>query len=144
MFARKLSCLFALVLSLVPSLASADESVAAAMQRRVEEKLVKPLAEKENERSRFSRARLPPSARRVRITQATPTLDKNGREYVSFAVDVRYGPEWTENDIVGCAYPKSGALLVKRGNEYRPATILLGKSEDPVAGACVPASTAKT
>jgi hypothetical protein len=109
-----------------------------AVQRRVEDRLLKPLAEKEKETSRFSRARLPPRARRVRVTQATSTLDASGREYVPFAVDVRFGEEWRENDLVGCAYPKTGALFVKRGDEYRPAEILLGKSADPVPGVCVP------
>ncbi len=127
-----------LALSLVPSLASADETVAAAVQHRVDEGLLKPLAAKEAERSRFSRARLPPSQRRVRVTQTTPTLDAKGREYLSFAVDVRFGPEWRENDIVGCAYPKTGALFVKRGDAYRPAEILLGKDADVTPQVCAP------
>jgi hypothetical protein len=103
---------------------------------------VKPLAEKEQERSRFSRARIPPRERRVRVTQAATTVDKNGRDYVPFAIDVRYGDEWTENDIVGCAYPKTGALFVKRGDDYRPAEILLGKSVDAAPGVCVAAKRA--
>ncbi|WP_394844834.1 hypothetical protein LZC95_48280 [Pendulispora brunnea] len=109
------------------------------MQRRVEQALLKPLAEKEKERSRFSRARLPPRERRVRVTEATTTRDASGREYVAFSVDVRFGDQWQENDIVGCAYPQSGALFVKRGDEYRPADILLGKNTDPAPAVCVPA-----
>ncbi|WP_394834350.1 hypothetical protein LVJ94_48410 [Pendulispora rubella] len=108
------------------------------MQRRVEEALVKPLAEKEKERSRFSRARLPPRERRVRVTQTTPLRDASAREYIAFAVDVRFGDTWQENDIVGCAYPQTGALYVKSGDEYRPADILLGKRADPVPAVCVP------
>jgi hypothetical protein len=133
------SCGLAVSLFLVPSVGSADESIAAAVKRRVEEGLVKPLADKEKERGRFSRARLPPRERRVRITQATATLDRSGREYLAFAVDVRFGEEWRENDIVGCAYAKTGALFVKRGEEYRPAEILLGQNLEPVPGVCVQA-----
>jgi hypothetical protein len=105
----------------------------------VQEGLVKPLAAKEKERSIFSRARLPPHERRVRVTQATTTLDKEGRSYVPFAVDVRFGDaEWHENDIVGCAYLKSGDLFVKRGDVFRPAAFLLGTDAKPVPGVCAP------
>ena len=131
-----LSCAFAL--SLVPSsFASADEpSLAARVQLRVEDGLLKPLAQFEAAQSRFSRARPPPHERRARVLQPATTLDKSGRPFVPFAVDVRYGPEWHENDLVGCAYPGSGALFVKRGDAYRPASILFGKGADPVAGVC--------
>jgi hypothetical protein len=126
-------CVFAL--SLVPSFASADEpSLAQWAQRRVEDGLVKPLAELES--SRFSRARPAPRERRVRVLQTTATLDRVGRPFVPFAVDVRFGSEWHENDIVGCAYAGSGDLYVKRGDSYRPASFLLGKDEKPVAGVC--------
>jgi hypothetical protein len=131
-------CALALALSLVPSLASADETLSAAVKRRVEEALVRPLAEKENERSIFSRARPPPRERRVRVTRATPTRDKSDRAFVPFSVDVRFGKDWHENDIVGCAYIESGALFVKLGEEYRPAAVLLGKTGDPVPGVCAP------
>jgi hypothetical protein len=127
-------CAFAL--SLAPSFASADEpSLAELAQRQVEDGLVKPLAQRENHT--FSRSRPPPRERRVRILQTTATLDKNGRPFVPFAIDVRFGPEeWHEDDIVGCAYAKSGKLYVKRGDEYRPASFLLGRNEDAVAGVC--------
>ena len=130
------SCAF--VLSLVPSSASADEpSLVAWVERRVEDGLLKPLAEQES--SRFSRARPPPAERRVRVTQTTASVDKEGRPFVPFAVDVRFGGEWHENDIVGCAYTKSGNLFVKRGDAFRPAAFLLGKNVEPVAGVCAPA-----
>lgn len=126
-------CAFAL--SLVPTFASADEpSVGQWAQRRVEDGLVKPLSDAESHR--FSRSRPPPRERRVRVTQTTATTDKSGRSFVSFAVDVRFGSEWSENDIVGCAYTGSGDLYVKRGDAYRPASFLLGKNEGPVAGVC--------
>ncbi len=130
--------LCALGLSLVPSLASADESPAATAKQRVEEGLLKPLAEKEKDAGRFTRARMPPRERRVRVTQATTTADKHGGGYLPFAIDVRWGDEWHQNDIVGCAYLKTGALFVKRGDEYRPASVLLGKSAEAVAGVCTP------
>ena len=129
-------CSCAFVLSLVPSFASADEpSLADVAQRQVEEGLVKPLAQFESHT--FSRSRPPPRERRVRVLQTTATPDKNGRPFVPFAIDVRFGAgEWRENDIVGCAYTGSGKLFVKRGDVYRPASFLLGKNEDAVAGVC--------
>lgn len=146
MFSAKCSrvCAFALSLSFsvsfVPSLAGtacAEEALAPAAQRRVEGELLKPLASFESERSKFSRARMPPRERRVRVTQTTTTLDKDGRAYVPFAVDVRFGEkEWQENDIVGCVYLNAG-IFVKRGEQYRPAAFLLGKNVDPAPGVCV-------
>jgi hypothetical protein len=135
--------LCAFVLSLVPCFARADDtSLAAQAQHRVEDGLVKPLAESESHASRFSRARPIPRERRVRVTQVTPTLDKSGRQFMTFAVDIRFGGgEWRENDVVGCAYVKTGALFVKRGDTYRPASFLLGKNADPVAGVCEAAPT---
>jgi hypothetical protein len=138
--------LSAFVLSLVPSFASADEApLAAQVQHRVEDGLVKPLAEMEHNASRFSRARPPPHERRVRVTQANVTLDKSGRAFVPFAVDVKWGAgQWQENDIVGCAYTKSGDLFVKRGDGYRPVSVVLGKNPDPVAGVCQAGQVARS
>jgi hypothetical protein len=98
---------------------------------------VKPLSDLETHR--FSRARPPPRERRIRVLQTTATLDKDGRAFVPFAVDVRFGSDWQENDIVGCAYRGTGDLYVKRGDTYRPASFLLGRNEGPVAGVCEPA-----
>jgi hypothetical protein len=126
------------VFSFVPVLASADEeSLTSWAQRKVDEGLIKPLAALRT--PTFSRARQPPRERRVRITQGTASADKDGRSFVPFAVDVRFGTEWRENDIVGCAYTGSGSLFVKVGDEYRPAAFLLGKDLQAVAGACEPA-----
>jgi hypothetical protein len=122
------------VLSLVPSLASADEpSLVEWAQRRVDAGIVKRLAEREV--SRFSRERPPPHERRVRVTQAAPTRDKRG-SFLAFAIDVRFGGDWQKDDIVGCVYAGSGELFVKRGDRYRPAAFLFGKRADPVAGVC--------
>lgn len=70
------------------------------------------------------------------MTQAAPSRDKNGRAFMTFAVDVRFGQEWHENDISGCVYTESGLLFVKSGDAYRPASFLLGKKVDPVPGVC--------
>jgi hypothetical protein len=134
MFLRRLFW-FAFVLWSVPSLAWADEpSLAAWAQRRVDEGLVKPLAKLEG--GHFSRERPPPRERRTRVTQETATPDKRGRSFVSFAIDVRFGTEWHENDVVGCVYRSSGEIFVKAGAAYRPASFLLGKNVGPVAGVC--------
>lgn len=121
--------------SFLPSLALADEPTPAQWAaKRVEEGLLQPLAQQEA--NRFSRSRPPPRERRVRVTQAGTSTDKRGRAFVTFAVDVRFGGEWRENDIVGCAYRGSGELFVKRGDQYRPAAFLLGKNLEPVPGVC--------
>jgi hypothetical protein len=132
-----LVCALALsfVPSLAPSVARADEpSLTDWARSRVGDGLLKPLAKAES--SRFSRARPAPRERRVRITQAATSDDKKGKKYVPFAIDVRYGGEWHENDVVGCVYRGTGALFVKRGDAYRPAEFLLGKNVQPVAGVC--------
>ena len=94
---------------------------------------MKPLAQSQG-RS-FSRVRPPPTERRVRILQTTPTLDKSGRPFLAFAIDIRFGSEW-RNDIRGCVYKGSGDIYVKKGDAYRPAAFLLGKNVEPVAGVC--------
>jgi hypothetical protein len=100
---------------------------------------LKPIAQKEDGRKGFSRSRPAPKERRVRVTQASTTLDKRQKAYVPFAVDVRFGAdEWQENDVVGCAYRESGELFVKIGDEYRPAAFLLGKNVKAVPGVCEP------
>jgi hypothetical protein len=105
------------------------------VQHRVDAGLVKPLAKAEG--SRFSRVRPPPHERRIRAPQATASVDKSGRAFVPFAVDVRFGSaEWHKDDIVGCAYREKGELFVKVGNAFRPAEFLLGRNVEPVAGVC--------
>jgi hypothetical protein len=129
-------CAFAL--SSIPSFAPADEpTLAERAQLRIETGLVKPLAEREN--NRFSRARPAPRERRVRVTASTPSNDKSGRSFLPFAIDVRFGADWRENDIVGCLYTSKGSIFVKRGDSYRPAAFLLGENVEPVPGVCEPA-----
>lgn len=107
------------------------------VRRRVDAELVKPLAERES--SRFSRVRPSPRERRIRVLDATPVRDTQGRGFVRFAIDVRFGSEWREGDIVGCAYMATGALFVKVGEAHRPSSFLLGKPTEPVADVCVAA-----
>jgi hypothetical protein len=113
----------------------------------VQAKVLKPLAARELERSRFSRARLPPQARRVRVIDAEAKKDSGGAAFVAFAVDARHGFDlededglprkadgaWRKDTITGCVYVESGAVFVKRGEEFRPAEVLLGKKTKPSA-----------
>lgn len=86
-----------------------------------------------------------PRERRVRVTEANPSNDKNGDAFMTFAVDLRFqgSTEWSANDIVGCTYVKTGAIFVKRNDEYRPAEYLLGKDVAAVPGVCAAAPRAK-
>lgn len=152
MLSARSLCLCAFTLAFVPSFAppeawaetppAATSEAASDARRRVEEELIKPLAEKDKQRPKFTRARPPPAERRVRVTAAAPSSDKAGHAFMPFAIDVRYGDTWTENDIVGCTYAKAGTVFVKSGDEYRPAGILLGKSAAPVPDVCVAAKSA--
>ena len=72
----------------------------------------------------------------MRALQPTASLDKRERAFVPFAIDVRFGSEWHERDVVGCVYRSTGEIFVKIGDEYRPAAFLLGKKAEPVAGVC--------
>jgi hypothetical protein len=130
----------------MPALAPADEplitgdapTVTDRARRRVETDLLEPLAKRER-RSRFSRLQ-PPDERRVRITNPALSTDRSGRAFLPFALDIRYGSEWIENDGAGCVYPPNGDIFVKVGDAYRPARILLGKKADAVTGVCEAAS----
>jgi hypothetical protein len=135
------SSLFAL--SLVPSVASAGEpTLLEWAKRRVQDGLVKPLANQSGRR--FSRERPPPAERRVRVTRETTTSDSKGGKFLTFAVDVRYGTYWQEDYVVGCVYAGTGLLFVKNGDEYRPAAFLFGKKTEPVEGVCEAAPPARS
>ena len=133
------ACAFAM--SSIPALAPAAEptitgdapTITERARLRVETGLVKPLAARE---VRFSRARPAPQESRVRITSSTLSTDKYGRAFFPFAVDVRFGTDWTENDLVGCIYAPNGDIFVKRGDSYRPGAFLLGKNVDAATGVC--------
>ncbi|HKA87618.1 MAG TPA: hypothetical protein VKE22_08130, partial [Haliangiales bacterium] len=110
---------------------AADAKSAAAVVQRV---LIRPLAAKEDDQSRFSRARLPAQERRVRVDGETH-VDASGKEYLTFAVDARHGllpansdEGWRRDAITGCVYVDGGDVFVKSGDKYRPAAFLLGKN----------------
>ena len=98
--------------------------------------LIQPLAVKEGSQSKFSRARLPPQARRVRILDDKPQKDAQGDAFVRFAVDARHGfhtadgdgPPWRLATITGCVYLARNQVFVQRGDQFRPAAFLLGKN----------------
>lgn len=123
---------------LVSSAAFANDEDAAAI---VQKLLVTPLRAKEAKQSRFSRARLPPQARRVRMLDEHK--DSAGATYFSFAIDTRYGvgdgDEWEKDSTTGCVYVAKQEVFVKLGERYRPAAVLLGKKVDPAdARVCTP------
>lgn len=106
----------------------------------IEKDLLKPLAAKEEQRSRFSRAGLPPQVRRVRVLDQEVKKDAQGGEFLSFAVDAKHGADWLdegepnpwrENAMTGCVYPATGEIFVKSGKQHRPAAFLLGKKVKP-------------
>jgi hypothetical protein len=118
-------------------LASADEdSIVAWAHQRVDAGLLKPLAAVESHRSRFSRERSAPHARRIRIEETTTTNDASGHPFIHFAVDGRWGEEWEKDDILGCVYGGTGKIFVKVGDQYWPAGFYLGKNVEAVTGVC--------
>jgi len=118
----------------------------------VDKRLVKPLAQKEAGRSRFSRGYIPPLARRVRIPDGERSTDGGGAEFVAFAVDERSGVfasqaaddsrRWRKDVIVGCVYLARDEIFIKRGDKFFAAGLLLGQktaaADDTV---CRPAPT---
>jgi hypothetical protein len=125
----------AIVLTLVSSALAEAPPLQAWAKNRVEKGLLEPLAKKEAQRSRFSRALPPPAERRVRVLSGSLSRDARGRGFVQYAVDARYGEEWSET-YTGCVYEKNGGLFVAVGEEHRPVDYLFGKKADPVPGAC--------
>ncbi|MFZ5439258.1 MAG: hypothetical protein ACOZQL_04575 [Myxococcota bacterium] len=118
-----------LVVPLLSSLAfAAEEPSAIATQAAavVKSKLLEPLAAKDEERSRFSRARLPPIGRTVRVLDAEARTDARGGAFVTFAVDEQRGKS-TREVMTGCAYLATGQVFIKRGDDHFPAALLLGK-----------------
>ena len=119
--------------------AAPESKDAAALVQRA---LLQPLAAKERDQSRFSRARLPAQERRVRVLDGQPRKDAAGHAFFAFAVDARHGiypvrdddaAGWREATITGCVYLERGEVFVKSGDRYRPAAFLLGKNLKPVA-----------
>lgn len=132
----------ALLVLIVPSLVFAAEPVKSeevvAAQKRIETSLLKPLAERDEQRAMFSRARVAPKERRVRVTQANASTDANEKPFFAFAIDSRFRGAWREADQIGCVYPETGEIFVKMGDTFRSADALLGKKTQPgAAGVCV-------
>lgn len=108
--------------ALHPLSAAAADLLAASAQSVLQTRLLEPLQKKEANRSRFSRAVLPPSARRIRILDDTAQTDRVGRHFLAFAVD----DSRLQNAIRGCVYPETGDVMVKFGEVYYTASVLLG------------------
>jgi hypothetical protein len=109
--------------------------------------LIQPLAVKEDNQGRFSRGRLPPQERRVRILDDKPRTDADGVAFLRFSVDARFGyvanddeSRWNRDTITGCVYLERNQVFVKKGDSYRPAAFLLGKKVKAAAeSTCEPA-----
>ena len=130
----------------LPSAWAANDATTVA-QETVQTKLVQPLAKKEESRPKYSRAVMPPSARRVRILDKTPQVDTKGKSFFTFAIDESRGfisPDpkiaeatWMKDTITGCVYVASGEVLIKRGDVYYPGSVLMGvRAPTPPAGVC--------
>ena len=128
--------------------ASEPTSAQVSAEKVVQTKLVQPLAAKESERSRFSRARLPPQTRRIRVLDSEPKKDGEGAAFVRYAIDARYGfmalevdgdseGGWRKDTIVGCVYVDKGEVFVGRGDNFLAAAVLIGKKAPaPAAHVC--------
>lgn len=139
-----MKCALLLVL-VVPSLVFAAEPVKSdavvSAEKRIETSLLKPLAERDEQRAMFSRARVAPKERRVRVTQVAASTDANEKPFFAFAIDSRFRGAWREADQVGCVYPETSEIFVKMGDTFRSADALLGKKTQPAAaGVCVSAT----
>jgi hypothetical protein len=119
----------------------------------VEAQLVKPLADKEARRNRFSRAYIPPQARRVRVLGHERSTDSRGAEFVAFAIDEHSGGFarkaadasrlWRKDVIVGCVYPTRDEIFIKRGDKFFAVGLLWGqKTAEADDTICRPAPTA--
>lgn len=101
----------------------------------VNQQLIGPLVAKERKQSKFSRARLPPAERRVRVVEAEPQRDSAGDVFYTFVIDTRYGwvddsddeADWEKNAMTGCVYPGRGQVFIKRGKAFHPAAAAVGK-----------------
>lgn len=119
-------------IALTSSLALAESDSAPTAVSLVEAQVLAPLAAKDGHRSKFSRSRLSPSERRVRVLDKTPQRDSAGKAFVAFEIDERRGwhsseDNWNTATISGCVYSERGDVFIKRGNAFHPAAAALGK-----------------
>jgi hypothetical protein len=129
-----------------PEVKSVEAKSAVAL---VSHDLVQPLIAKEDKQGRFSRGRMPPQERRVRILDEKPRKDAGGVAFMRFSVDARFGylaktsddeSQWRRDTITGCVYLERNQVFVKKGDSYRPAAFLLGKNVKAAAeSTCEPA-----
>ena len=109
---------------------------AAALVRR---QLLEPLKKSEKRRSRFSRAAPVAFERRVRVIDAQAQTDARGHSFVRFAVDARRASRetsWSKAVLTGCAYPADDKVFVLEGDDYLPASAILGDDAEPVKEVC--------
>ena len=113
---------------------AAADGKPAAPEAVIQKVLIQPLAAKERDQSKFSRARMPAQERRVRVLDAQPQIDAKGNAFYTFAVDARHGIRNRNDDAgwrlathTGCAYVEGGEVFVKVGDGHRPAAFLVGK-----------------
>lgn len=111
-----------------------------AVSELVTKQLLAPLKKAESRRSRFSRAAPVAVERRVRVLDTVALTDRNGREFLRFAIDERRPWDapgaWAMDSVVGCAYPSERAVFVRRGEAYRPARSMLGHEDTTQPDAC--------
>jgi hypothetical protein len=119
----------------------------AAAAAAVQEGLVAPLTAKESRFSRFSRARRPPIAHRVRLLDETPSVDAKGEAFFRFALDSSIGfakendkeddeSRWDLGTETGCVYASAGKVFVHRGDRHFPARLVVGEKVQATPGAC--------
>jgi hypothetical protein len=130
-----------------PAAKTAEAKTAEALVMR---ELIQPLVARAGHQSKYSRARFPPEAQRVRVLDRQAHKDTAGRAFMSFAVDDERGlrvggddeSQWNLATITGCVYLDQSEVFVKRGDEYRPAAFLLGKKLKAAAeSTCQPEAT---
>jgi hypothetical protein len=119
---------------------SAGPGSEAEVSQLVEAAVLKPLAQREDARSRYSRVRMPPAARQVRVLDGRPEKDSQGRTFVRFAVDEKRFAEWKRSAMVGCAYPDDRAVFIKRGERVESAATYLGKGGPRATTECTAAA----
>lgn len=142
---RSIVAALILVEAFLPLPAKASDRLVASARSALQTRLLEPLQKKEEDRSRFSRAVLPPQARRIRILDNTPQTDGRGRLFIQFAIDESRAivvkkesteAGWLRDAIMGCVYPETGDVMVRRGEVYYASSVLLGRST-PMAPADV-------
>jgi hypothetical protein len=130
-----LSILLGSGISLVPSTALAGD-----VTKLVETTLLQPLARREAERGRFSRVRMPPADRQVRVLGHGE--DPAGRTFVRFAVDEKRSDEWQRDVTTGCAYLDDGTVFVSRHGSVQSAAQYLGQPGPRATTECTAATVA--